>query len=562
MRTYGEVRHERGKWAIRCDPHVMTRIKRVFEKVDKGEHGCVFLSDTPENCRELLWFLGRYPMKVTPADKLVRGDRLHKIREAQVQKMTAADYKPTDYKMAIPPRAYQSIAADLLRVRGDLLCGDDLGLGKTATFITALTDARLRPALIVTLTALPPQWKREIDRFLPGMDVFIPKTGTAPFGWPSQRSRMPDVVVMNYHKLVGWADVLAPKVHSVCFDEIQELRTGSKAHKYTAARHIAENCQFRMGLTATPIYNYGGEIYNVVDVLAPGSLGTVEEFRREWCTDLGNEKWSLSDPRGFGLYLRDQGLMLRRTRADVGRELPPIQRIPHVVDTDQKAFDDVAADVAELARKILARTGDRMERMQDAGELDYKLRQATGIAKAPYVAEFVKLLVENGESVVLFGWHRAVYDVWMSKLKDYHPMMFTGSESPREKIAARDAFIAGTSKVMIMSLRAGAGLEGLQERARTVVFGELDWSSGVHDQCEGRLHRDRYEGAAQQVMAYYLVADEGSDPVVSDVLGIKRNQLEGVRDPQLEVAEKLTGNVGDHIKKLAQDILRRRQGGR
>ena len=32
-----------------------------------------------------------------------------------------------------------------------------------------------------------------------------------------------------------------------------------------------------------------------------------------------------------------------------------------------------------------------------SGELDYKLRQATGIAKAPFVSEFVRLLVEQDE---------------------------------------------------------------------------------------------------------------------------------------------------------------------
>jgi hypothetical protein len=44
------------------------------------------------------------------------------------------------------------------------------------------------------------------------------------------------------------------------------------------------------------------------------------------------------------------------------------------------------------------------------GDFDWKMRQATGIAKAPYVAEFVKLLLESEQKVVLFGWHRDVYD--------------------------------------------------------------------------------------------------------------------------------------------------------
>src|SRR5687767_15689991 len=54
----------------------------------------------------------------------------------------------------------------------------------------------------------------------------------------------------------------------------------------------------------------------------------------------------------------------------------------------------------------------------------------SGIAKAPYVALFVRMLVEAGEKVVLYGWHHAVYDLWCQSLKDLKPAMFTGNESP------------------------------------------------------------------------------------------------------------------------------------
>src|SRR5690606_29473386 len=136
-------------------------------------------------------------------------------------------------------------------------------------------------------------------------------------------------------------------------------------------------------------------------------------------------------------------------------------------------------------------------------ELSVLLRQATGIAKAPYVAEFVRLLVQSGESVVVFAWHRAVYDVLLSRLASLHPVMYTGSESPAQKQNALDRFRKGDSQVFLMSLRAGAGLNGLQERCSVAVFAELDWSPGVHEQCIGRLARD---GQSSPVLAYFLVA--------------------------------------------------------
>src|SRR5690606_38104549 len=86
----------------------------------------------------------------------------------------------------------------------------------------------------------------------------------------------------------------------------------------------------------------------------------------------------------------------------------------------------------------------------------------------------------------------------------------------------------GHTNLMIMSLRSGAGLDGLQHRARTIVFGELDWSPQVHAQCAGRLRRP---GQTRQVDAIYLHTEGGSDPSVMSVLGLKASQSQGIVDP-------------------------------
>lgn len=83
------------------------------------------------------------------------------------------------------------------------------------------------------------------------------------------------------------------------------------------------------------------------------------------------------------------------------------------------------------------------------------------------------------------------------------------------------------------------------------MFGGVDWSPGVHDQCIGRLDRD---GQIKQISAYYLLADSGSDPIISDVLGIKKGQLEGVKSQNGELFEHLITDGGG-IKRLAEHIL-------
>jgi superfamily II DNA or RNA helicase len=222
------------------------------------------------------------------------------------------------------------------------------------------------------------------------------------------------------------------------------------------------------------------------------------------------------------------------------------------VDADLRALEVVAPRATELAKLLLARGRVApADRMRAAEELSWRLRQATGLAKAGFVAAFVRLLVESGEKVVLFGWHHEVYDVWREQLADLSPVFFTGAESTPQKDAARKAFVEGDAKVLVMSLRAGAGLDGLQNVARTVVFGELDWSPGVHEQCVGRIYRD---GQGEPVVAYFLVAEVGSDPIVASVLGLKRNQSEGLRDPEGALVEDLTVDAG-HIRRLAEGYL-------
>src|SRR5262249_53585753 len=155
---------------------------------------------------------------------------------------------------------------------------------------------------------------------------------------------------------------------------------------------------------------------------------------------------------------------------------------------------------------LRATTGDFHARGEATRELDLRVRHATGLAKAKNVAAMARIIVEGGSPIVLVGWHRDVYDVWLKELGDLEPAMYTGSEGTAAKNSSAERFLNGETDVLIMSLRSGAGLDGLQHRCSTMVFGELDWSPGVHHQCIGRLDR---EGQAEPVTAIFLVVEEG-----------------------------------------------------
>lgn len=551
MTTYGNIKHTGGEWVITCEPHVRTKLKRLFPQVSQRAGEKVELSDNAENCRDLLWFLDRYPMDIDRYDqkRLRQGAANHVEQENQVAALLEQRRPPDDFTLALPAREYQQTAASLAVIKGGLLLADDVGVGKTVTGICPMTKSEHLPVLVVTLTHLPGQWKSELNRFAPGLDVHILKSGR-PYDLMKKRDRLPDVIISNYHKLHGWSEVLSGLVRYVVFDEVQELRH-SDSNKYAAARFIAEKAKLRFGLSATPIYNYGAEFFNVIEVLQPGSLGTRFEFQREWCDHKGEK---ILDPRAFGEHLRREGIMLRRTRKDVGRELGPLTKIVQTVESDKAALDRIKGSAVELAKTILASGQSyRGEKFLASGEFDMLMRQATGIAKAPYVAEFVRLLLESGEKVVLYGWHREVYKLWLDILWEYNPLLYTGTESPKQKDHAKQNFIEGDCRLLIISLRAGAGLDGLQKACRTVVTGELDWSPAVIEQNIGRVYRD---GQEDPVMAYFLVSEDGSDPIIADILGIKRGQIEGVRDPDAELIEKLETDSGN-VKRLAEEYLKK-----
>lgn len=571
-RTYGSVKLQRvsgrDTWVVNCEPHVRIRLKRVFQRIEENSRGAVYLTHTDENCRELEWFLERFPMDVDPAGEMQRAADSHRRLGEKVRSIIEGHYTPPVMDLALPLREYQKIPPAIVLENGALLLADVLGLGKTVQGMAMFTDTRTLPALVVTMTHLTRQWQSELQKFLPGLAVHEIAKGS-PYSIedfiarrrnrPAVRqgglfSRFPDVLIVNYHKLAGWAGVLSGVVKSVVFDECQELRH-SGTGRYQAATQVRSAASYCIGLTATPIYNYGIEIFNVLNVVKPDCLGTQQEFIREWCSqDYEERKIKIVDPRAFGVYVRDAGLMLRRTRAEVGRELPPVQRQTITVDADTSVLEHAADAASELARIILNR-GEvyRGQKMHASEELSNLVRQATGIAKAPFVADFVRFLIESSEEpVLLAGWHRAVYDIWLHRLNDLKPVMYTGSESPTQKEEAKRKFVTGETKLMIISLRSGAGLDGLQDVCHNVVAGELDWSPGVHRQLIGRLHRD---GQDESVNAYFLVADHGSDPIVVDVLGLKTEQQDGIEDPHGNFVQEMVRS-DDHIERLARKYLR------
>ncbi|WP_158506025.1 SNF2-related protein [Sulfurospirillum multivorans] len=533
------------------EPHVSIRLKKLFPKIPIYQVSPFHFKNTPDICSELEWFMIRYPLVISKQDfkLLKRGSKEFERILVDLDSILLPNFEPRSFKDIFihenkQPRHYQWQMAELVTKKHVSLCADVMGLGKTITGIATIAlNIQYGYAAVVVPTHLVKQWKDKIEEFT-NLTVHIIKKGS-PYNLPKA-----DVYLFKYGMIRGWTEIFEKRFfYTVIFDEIQELRRGTVSQRGAAAKIICAHTTVRLGMSGTPIYGYGGEIWNIYNILQEGVLGTEYEFHLEWCTSLGNDKYKVNDPEALGQYLREHHLLIRRTKQDVGIEIGRVTRIIETVSYEEnyiKSFEEIAKQLA-----ITATTGSFVQRGQASMELDMKAHQITGIAKARGVAEIVKVLLESGEPVLLSGWHREVYKIWLDTLSEYNPVLYTGTETSQQKEKNKQAFISGQTNLIIISNRSGAGLDGLQFRCSTLIVGELDWSPKTHEQLEFRLDR---EGQPYPIMVIYPVADGGSDPVIMDLCGLKNSQADGIVDPDGK-KDISYGSDETRIKKLVEYYL-------
>lgn len=556
----GKVWLDRAKrlWMIQCEPATMRVLKRMFERIPKDTPtGIAPLVDSPQNCKSILWFMAGAELEIGAEDLVYLREQAEKekARSKAVRRVLTGKYEPPTFKLGIEPWPFQYLPSQLCLAAGAVLCADEVGIGKSLESALIIADPRARPALVVVPAQLVGQWEERLKQYLTGLRTHVLKKRT-PYDLPQP---MPDVFITTYAKLAGWADALKNIVNSVTYDEVHNLchewadtsRT-QRVAKYEAALVLRDHVRFRCGLSGTPIKNYGGEIRTVTNVLMEDALGTAKEFGREWCNGATGEKALLEDPHALGAYMIREGIMTSRTRKEVGRYLPDVSVHVHPIEVDMKRLNAVKVDTMEYARTLLRRGVDPEAKRDAAREIDWRLRHATGLAKAPAVIELTRMLAARSP-VLLLAWHHDFWREIRRGLEEFNPVFFTGQQTPRQKEEAVRAFLAGESQIFCMSHRAAEGVDGLQHVCSTVVMGELDWTYAVMmKQNVGRLQR---EGQKEKVFVHVPLADDGSDPVIAAALGIKKEQLEGILQPN---APKVTEVQTDpeHVKELARSWMR------
>ena len=509
---------------------------------DKPDEAIV--SDNDENVKHLKWIAERYPLTILSKSVWDRKTASLIVKKQRVPKIEKLEKATPSNQFRGTLLDFQREGLDfLLKSSGNALLADEMGLGKTVQTLAYLSkEKNAFPALIVAPLVTLTHWQREIEKFLKKKSKngkinskASPTSTMIRIGKSSDIGNY-DFYIINYELLHKRADDLAKlPIRSIVCDEVQHLRSKT-TQKYAAVKKLAakESIKYRVGLSGTPIYNRGSEIWPIVDILKPGLLGNFKEFCEYFCwVDEKGKAIVLDNKRDTLRKQLTTHVMLRRKKSDVLKDLKDKVRYQEVIASDERFYK---AELDKIWKKLeeeqsYAETAfDKSASYHRAIESE---RQAAGLAKLKHVVEFVNEVMETEESIVVFCHHKAIHTLLHESLEEHNPSSIIGGQTLTTRDNEIDRFQKGQTRLMIAGLRAGnVGIN--LTKARYVIFAELDWSPAIHRQAEDRLHRI---GQKNKVFAYYLVGKGTLDEHVADILVDKAYEIDSILDAKTESFE-------------------------
>ncbi|MGB1690848.1 MAG: DEAD/DEAH box helicase [Nitrosopumilus sp.] len=522
------------------------KISSLSSKAWYGENeNEVIIEDSTDSIKQLKLLMDRYPLEIlsktvwqrkivkTYAPKPTLPPIKHKLKRA----------KPGD-QFRGKLMNFQKEGLDfLLKSSGNALLADEMGLGKTVQTLSYVsTEKQTFPVLIVAPLVTLNNWEREVEKFLKkksrngriiesdSPSVTLIRTGK------SKELPKTDIYIINYELLLKRSgDLEQVGIRTIVCDEVHNLRSKT-TQKYKAVKKLAalSTVQYRIGLSGTPIYNRGSEIWPIIDILKPGLLGSFKEFCEYFC--YVNDKGKAIVLENKRASLRNElqkHVMLRRKKADVLKELKDKVRYKEVIASDT---DYYLEELDKIWKKLEDEQKEAQTEFSKSASYHRAIqseRQIAGVAKLPHVINFVKNIMEIEESVVVFCHHKLIHKLLHESLQEFSPVSIIGGQSDATRQDQIDKFQKGESKLMIAGIRAGnVGIN--LTKAKYVIFAELDWSPAIHRQAEDRLHRI---GQQNTVFAYYLIGNGTLDDHVASILVDKSYEIDAIMDETVDTYE-------------------------
>jgi non-specific serine/threonine protein kinase len=211
------------------------------------------------------------------------------------------------------------------------ILADDMGLGKTVQVISLLLKLKElnqlnQPALIVMPLTLIFNWKEEIQKFSPSLNVMI--------YWGSRAERQKqvkgiskyDVILCSYGIALQDQHSLMEETYSyLILDESQKIKNPD-TKTYRAVNRL--KASHKLALTGTPVENSMVDLWAQLNFLNPGLLGNLKHFRNRFIDIPPEEK----DDKTLALKKLIFPFILRRTKQEVETQLPPLTEVVHHIE--------------------------------------------------------------------------------------------------------------------------------------------------------------------------------------------------------------------------------------
>jgi SNF2 family DNA or RNA helicase len=481
---------------------------------------------------------------------------------------------------------HQRAGVKFLATAKRALLADEPGLGKTAQAIRALKQLQdsgtpVFPALIVCPNTLKKNWKREFDKWWPGLDIQIIKGSATQrrkqFGEPAQ------IFIINWESLRGHSR-LAPygsvalarctecgghddkvtenrcEVHkrelnqidfkAVVADEIH--RSKEPKSKGTRALWAATgDADIRYALTGTPIANNVLDLWSILHWISP------EEWpsKTRWIDRMVNTMIN-----AFGgmmvlgikphmepeFYAALNPRMRRMLKAKVLPWLPEMmfERRDVEMSTKQKKAYDQMRDmmIAELeggealtAPSVLTQTIRLLQFASSYAEIaaneetgEIKAVLADPSCKVDALMDDIKSGDFGNDSVAVCAVSRQLIyllSAALTKEKIEHGLI-TGAQNEDERQQAVDDFQAGKIKWILFTAQAG-GVGITLTAARRLIMLQRPWSLVDHRQALDRVHRIGSEIHDSIIVTDYVTEGTIEERVIQ-VLETKADNFEQI----------------------------------
>ncbi len=405
---------------------------------------------------------------------------------------------------------------------------DDMGLGKTIQILALLARrAHTGPTLVVAPTSVCLNWMREAARFAPTLRTaeYAGSERAQILAGLTQSETAVDLLVCSYGLLQQDIEALCLiEWGSVVLDEAQFIKN-PRSQRALAAYRLQAQC--RIAATGTPVENHLGDLWSIFNFLNPGLLGTWRSFSHRFVKPI--EQRQEADARGA---LREliKPFILRRTKAEVLADLPPLTVVHHTVNLSESEAQGYALLRRQIREKLLTASGRRDNKIEVLAEITRLRRYCchprlvfpgaeSEASKIEAMLALVLEMRENQHRALIFSQYVDFLELVRERLDEAQvTYQYLDGSTPRAERQARvDAFQAGEGSVFLISLKAGGF--GLNLTAADYVI-HLDpwWNPAVEAQATDRAHRI---GQDRPVTVYRLIT---KDTIEDDIVELHQSK--------------------------------------